>query len=312
MTNQKSEWLNLPATREDLLKKFAGDEESVKLFITNIITAVANNPKLAECSYASVVTSGLAASQLKLSISPSLGHAAIVPYGKTASLIIQVRGYKQLALRTGQYVDIIVREVRAGEFKGLSAKNGAPVFSWINDYEERRKAEVIGYMSCLEMVGGYCHVEYMSKQEVLEHADRYSPSFSLAAKNGRVSYKDYCAGKVAKSDEWKYGKWYTDTDEMGEKTVLKRNLMQNGLLSIELQKAIEEDSDEVNDKKEEEARDAANNFFDAEYEETPTETVKEEVIDDVKPTKKRGKKPEIISADEDKIAEDATEGFFGV
>ena len=279
-----TEWLNKPEVQEDLMKKFSQDKNAVKLFVTNIIAVIANNPKLAKCSYPSIVSAALTANQLCLSLSPSLGHASIVPYGDKATFVPQVRGYVQLALRSGAYRSISVREVRKGEFVGLNAKDGEPVFTFAKDQDARAELPIIGYMAHFELLNGFEKTVYMSKSEALRYGDRYSPSFSLEAKNGRVSYADFVAGKYAKSDEWKYGKWYTDTDEMCKKSVLKQLLMRYGILSIEMQTAFASDYEEE-EKNEEKETAVETDFFDEEEKTEQPEEKKEE------PTvKRRGRK----------------------
>ena len=71
---------------------------------------------------------------------------------------------------------------------------------------------------------------------MLKHADKYSQAFS------RKTYEDIQNGKVPQTEMWKYSSpWYTDFQGQALKTVLKNLLSKWGILSIELQNAVEYD-----------------------------------------------------------------------
>jgi len=83
---------------------------------------------------------------------------------------------------------------------------------------------------------------------MLLHADKYSSAFSKEPvkardpKYNKVSFADYEAGKVKASDMWLYSSfWYKDFDGMGLKTMLRQIISKWGIMSIELQTAMERD-----------------------------------------------------------------------
>lgn len=85
---------------------------------------------------------------------------------------------------------------------------------------------------------------------MLSHADKYSQAFSLNATNGKypkVSYEDYEAGNYNKKDEWLYSSyWYKDFDGMAYKTMLRQLISKWGIMSIDMQQAMEQDMTTIN------------------------------------------------------------------
>lgn len=65
------------------------------------MTAIGNNPKLAACTPNSFLAALMQASQLGLEVNSPLGHAYLVPYGTTATLIPGYKGKIELARRSG-------------------------------------------------------------------------------------------------------------------------------------------------------------------------------------------------------------------
>ena len=64
----------------------------------------------------------------------------------------------------------------------------------------------------------------MSKAEINNHAQKYSQSYRYDINDGKQS-----------------SRWSTDFDAMAKKTVIKLLLRKWGILSVEMQKAIEDD-----------------------------------------------------------------------
>ena len=77
---------------------------------------------------------------------------------------------------------------------------------------------------------------------MLAHAARYSKAFHLNAEKGFASYEDYVAGKYPKEDEWKYSSyWYKDFDGMAKKTMIRQLIGKWGIMSVDMQTALEVD-----------------------------------------------------------------------
>lgn len=228
---------------QKLIANTIKDPKRANRFIASVTSAVTTNPMLAECEASSIVSSALLGESLELSPSPQLGQFYLVPYNdnktgtKKAQFQLGVAGYKQLAMRSGQYLDIDTIEVREGEYLGKDSSTGKPRFSFIEDDEEREKLPIIGYLAYFELLNGFKKSVYWSKTKIENHADKYSKAFSLK------TFKDIEEGKIPEKELWKYSSpWYSSFNDMALKTVLKNLLSKWGILSISMQTAIEEDS----------------------------------------------------------------------
>lgn len=218
-------------------------------FITSITSAVNTNPALAECDAQSIISAALLGQSLHLKPSPQLGYFYMVPFknknkGCTeAQFQIGYKGFIQLAIRTGEYIDIDAMEIREGEYKGRNRLTGKPEFDFVDDDAVRENLPVVGYMAYFEMKNGYVKRLYWSKEKMLNHANEYSKAFDLQ------KYNDLLQGKIPQTELWKYSSfWYKNFDEMAKKTMLRQLLSKHALLSTEMQKAIESDQAVINDK----------------------------------------------------------------
>lgn len=229
-------------------------------FITSILSAVSANPTLQECEHNSIISAAFLGEALKLSPSPQLGQFYLTPFNdnkrgcKVAQFQIGYKGYIQLALRSGYYKDIDVFEIREGEYLGRDKTTGKYKFEFIEDDDEREKRPVVGYMAYFEYLNGFTKTLYWSKKKMLKHADKYSQAFSANAttvktkygEKTRVSFKDYELGNYDKKDEWLYSSfWYKNFDGMAFKTMLRQLISKWGIMSIEMQTAMEKDMAEI-------------------------------------------------------------------
>ncbi len=218
------------------------DPKRANRFVAAITSAVVTNPTLQECDPATIISAALLGESLELSPSPQLAQYYLIPYNdknkgtKNAQFQLGVNGYKQLAMRSGQYSDIDAIEVRQGEFEGRDKETGKPVFEFIEDEELRENAPIIGYLGYFELLNGFKKRVYFSLEKMLNHADKYSQAFS------RKKYEELLDGKIPKSDLWKYSSpWYSGFDGMAQKTVIKQLISKWGIMSIEMQDAYTKD-----------------------------------------------------------------------
>src|SRR5699024_785839 len=116
----------------------------------------------------------------------------------------------------------------------------------IEDDIVREETPTTGYFAMFEYENGFKKTMYWSKQKMLSHADKYSQAFHMNAvesdnpRRQRVSYEDYLKGNYPKSDEWKYSSfWYKDFDGMAMKTMLRQLISKWGIMSIDLQTAVD-------------------------------------------------------------------------
>ena len=208
---------------EARFKNILGNKASS--YMASVINLVSNNSGLQLCDPNSVLSAAFIAASFDLPVDPALGQACIVPYacknGMRAQFQIQWKGYVQLAIRTGLYLKIYVTSIYEDEFDGIDIATGEIA---LKEGTQRRKAledKIIGYLSWFKLKSGYEHTLYMTKEEVLLHAKKYSKAFQ------RDSEK-----KTKKS------MWSTDFHLMGRKTLIKQNLSKWGPLSIELRDAF--------------------------------------------------------------------------
>jgi recombination protein RecT len=205
-------------------------------FITSVLQIVASNDMLIKAEPNSVYHSAAVAATLDLPLNNSLGFAYIVPYAQSykvgddwkkkvvAQFQIGYKGFKQLALRSGQFLTIHATDVREGEIKKRDRLTGEIEFQWIEDEDEREAKKVIGYVSYFKLLNGYSQTFYMTVKKVNSHAKKYSQTFQ----------KDK-------------GPWKDDFENMALKTVTKLNLSKNAPLSVEMQKAVVFDQSVIND-----------------------------------------------------------------
>lgn len=198
-------------------------------FITGVISAVNANSDLQECTNDSIFSAALLGATLNLSPSPQLGHYYLVPFndktkGKVAQFQIGYKGYIQLAIRTGQYKDLDVIEVREGEYKGRNRFSGKHQFEFIEDEVERETKPIVGYMAYFEYLNGFYKSMFWTKDKMNAHAKEYSKAYNYDLKNKK-----------------RYSFWSKDFDGMAFKTMLRQLISKWGIMSIELQTAYEND-----------------------------------------------------------------------
>ena len=126
--------------------------------------------------------------------------------------------------------------IKEGELVGFNPLEEEIKCILIEDDEARENAPTIGYYAMFEYENGFKKCMYWSKKKMMAHADKYSPAFKASA------YKDLMDGKIEEKDMWKYSSfWYKDFDGMAMKTMLRQLISKWGIMSIEMQKAFEND-----------------------------------------------------------------------
>lgn len=210
-------------------QKYLSDllHERKSVFVNNLTAIVANNANLQECEPYTLMFAALKGTALNLPLDPALGMAHVIPYKNKKRGIVEAqfqlgyKGFQQLALRTGQYKAINTTDVRKGEIGKRNRLTGEIEWNWIGDETTRLNTPIVGYVNYFRLLNGFESTFYMSKEEMEQHALRYSQT-----------YRSTDAYTKSQS------KWTTDFDSMAAKTVIKLNLSKNGVLSTELQEAI--------------------------------------------------------------------------
>lgn len=199
-------------------------------FISSLVSAVQTNPTLQECTNSSLLSAALLGESLNLSPSPQLGQYYLVPFDnrskgmKEAQFQLGYKGYIQLAIRSGQYKKLNVLAIKEGELVRFDALNEEIEVNLMQDEEIREQAPTIGYYAMFEYVNGFRKAMYWSKAKMVAHAKKYSPGYK----------KD-----LEKGTSWTF--WSKDFDGMAYKTMLRQLISKWGIMSIEMQSAIDAD-----------------------------------------------------------------------
>lgn len=251
------------------INKIVGGKDSAK-FISSIISAVQATPALQSCDNSSIVSAALLGQSLNLSPSPQLANFYMVPYGNKAQFILGWKGMVQLAIRSGYYKKLNVLPIKQGELVAFDALNEEIEVNLIEDEEQRENAPTMGYYAMFEYSNGFRKALYWSKAKMEKHALTYSAGYK--AKKG-------------------YTFWEKDFDAMACKTMLRQLISKWGVMSIDLQKAMDSDMAVVKE-------DGSKDFVDAVKVESspvtpapveveapaPKKTIKTEVVEEPKAT----------------------------
>jgi recombination protein RecT len=186
-------------------------KENSGAFVASIIDLYGSDTALQKCNPNDVVMECLKAATLHLPISKQLGFAYVIPYGSKPNFQLGYRGYIQLAMRTGQYLTInadkicegvkVERDILTGDIKF----SGAPASD-----------KAIGYFAHFRLLNGFTKTLYMTSEEVIAHAKRYSKSYTMEG-----------------------GAWKTSFEQMAIKTPLRLLLSHYGIMSTEMQRAVD-------------------------------------------------------------------------
>lgn len=211
-------------------------------FIASIINVVSASPQLKKCDPNSIIAAAFIAATYDLPIDSNLGFAAIVPYNNSkwnpqtnqydkhmeAQFQIMYKGFIQLAIRSGYYKRMNYAVVYEDELKSYNPITGEIEF--VDDFSECTLREqgveetIAGYYARFELTTGYVQELFMTRKAVDNHAKKYSQSYRNDLKEGK-----------------KNSKWTTDFEAMALKTVIKRLLSKWGILSVDMQRAIQDD-----------------------------------------------------------------------
>jgi recombination protein RecT len=197
MTNEIAVYMQKDAVKSHFIELMGNHDGTA--YIQSVLLAVANEPKLQQCTPESVYISALRAATLHLSVDPSLGQAYLVPFknrktGKDiATFIPGYKGLYDMAIRTGKYRYINVDHLYEGETIEIDRITGYGKLGGgkIGD-------AITGYFAAFEMLNGFFKIIYMSVEEIEAHAQQYSRNYG---------YEDSL--------------WKKEHDKMCRKTILR-------------------------------------------------------------------------------------------
>ena len=211
-------------------------------FLASITNTVAGSTQLKKCSANSIMSAAFVAATYDLPIDSNLGFSAIVPYNESiynpqtrqwdkvpkAQFQMMYKGFIQLAIRSGYYEKMNYAVVYEDELVKYNPITGEIEF--VTDFSQctQRNAgdesKVVGYYAWFRLKTGFSQELYMSTAAVDNHAKKYSQAYRYDIKEGKKS-----------------GKWTTDFEAMALKTVIKLLLSKWGILSVDMQRAIQDD-----------------------------------------------------------------------
>lgn len=205
-------------------------------FVTSVVNTTMFDNTLSKCPPKTILSSAVIAATLDLPIDKNLGFSAIVPYYNNrtkqfeASFQMMYKGFVQLAIRSGQYKNILVETVYKDEIKSYNPFKGEVEFTPHEEWEIRYKDEVLkeeiaGFYAYFKLMNGFEKVLYIDLKSMEKHARKYSNAYKNDIKKN-----------------WTSSMWSSDFESMGKKTALKQLISKFGLMSIEMQEAVLKDT----------------------------------------------------------------------
>lgn len=212
-------FLNFPATQKFLESNL---EEKKGEFVSNLLALCESDANLAMCDPKALMMCAMNATSLGLPLNKNLGFAYIIPYKGVPSFQIGYKGFIQMAIKTGLYEVLNACEIREGE---IVRNKITGELKYIGDKPDKK---VVGYLAYLKLLSGFTASFYMSEEEIEQHALRFSKMYQTDKKYKTASSK--WSDPLARP-------------KMALKTVLKGLLGTYGVLTTQMAKAMEADSE---------------------------------------------------------------------
>ena len=196
-------------------------------FETSVMQIANSNAMLRTADPTSIFNAACMAATLNLPLQNGLGFAYIVPFKNNkerkveAQFQIGYKGFIQLAQRSGQFKRLVALPVYKNQLLKKDFINGFE-FDW--EQEPEKDENPIGYYAYFKLVNDFSAELYMSHDDIVKHAQRYSQTF----KKG-------------------FGVWHDNFEAMALKTVMKLLLSKQAPLSVEMQQAVLADQAVVKD-----------------------------------------------------------------
>lgn len=196
-------------------------------FATSVMQIANSNALLRTAEPSSVFNAACMAATLNLPLQNGLGFAYIVPFKNNkerkveAQFQIGYKGFIQLSQRSGQFKRLVALPVYKNQLLKKDFINGFE-FDW--EQEPEKDENPIGYYAYFKLVNDFSAELYMSHDDIIKHAQRYSQTF----KKG-------------------FGVWHDNFEAMALKTVIKLLLSKQAPLSVEMQQAVLADQAVVKD-----------------------------------------------------------------
>lgn len=196
-------------------------------FATSVMQIANSNALLRTAEPSSIFNAACMAATLNLPLQNGLGFAYIVPFKNNKERKVEgqfqigYKGFIQLAQRSGQFKRLVALPVYKNQLLKKDFINGFE-FDW--EQEPEKDENPIGYYAYFKLVNDFSAELYMSHDDIVKHAQRYSQTF----KKG-------------------FGVWHDNFEAMALKTVMKLLLSKQAPLSVEMQQAVLADQAVVKD-----------------------------------------------------------------
>ncbi len=223
---------------EDTLRENKG------AFTTSLMEMFTSDLQLLQCDPNALMCEAVKAAGLRLPINKQLKQAYITVFKNkdkatgqsilTPTLIVGVKGYVELALRTNKYKNINKGTVYEGEFRGLDKITGA-----IDISGEKISDVPVGYFAYFKMKSGFEKVYYMTIDAVCKFAKTYAPT----VKYSKITWQELKDMAIKQSVDGEIGGfgWFSGFKDMAEKTVLRQLLDKWGELTPDVQQIFNVD-----------------------------------------------------------------------
>lgn len=249
----------------DSIAKTCGKRQ--EMFVASLMEIFTQDGKLRQCDPRYVVAEALKTVTLGLPLNRQLGFAYLIPFNETVKdangnkvyerdasgnvvtyssgkpkflqrmtphMVIGYKGYIQMALRTGLYKTINTDVVCEGQYRSRDFLTGT--FDFNGDKTSNRP---IGYFAYIELTTGFSKTLYMTLEDVCSYAKLYGNGISFD-----TTEKDLMQIALTQVSSGATGiGWKGDFESMALKTVLRRLLVNYGIITTEMATALSSDSD---------------------------------------------------------------------
>ena len=234
-----------------------------KLKVASTSLTLASNPNLKGCDGASIVKYVLEVLRYNFS-RPDCSFP--VPYGNSIQMQISYKGFRELALQSGEYEDIKYAIVYDCDHISRDKITGEIKVEFEEDYTKTINAKVVGYYAFALKKGTneVCNSVFWTKSQCEHHGKTYSKTYNtLWGKN------DYSFDKMAlktvvkqltnelkmtpkleqalKQDGYVYGEGYADNPQSKNKVVSEIDEVFDKALDEDTGEVIENESDPIDE-----------------------------------------------------------------
>jgi recombination protein RecT len=217
------------------LQQYAVRDYNAGSFFKSAMLLLVDNPNLGKLiNQPSLLQALRFAAATGLSLNPQEGKCAIIAYGNKVSYQIMKNGLIELAMESGKVDFITAKAIRENDDFSIASSMSGDDYTFSPALRDR--GDIIGFFAAIKLKTS-SHVDYMTKEEVDNHRDRYS-----TAKSGNSP-------------------WAKSYEGMGVKTILKR-LLNNVSISKAVTVAVNNDNSSERGTKDitDEARDLNKGF----------------------------------------------------